>query len=38
VSPPSQTQITPLPSVSEFYLLVFILFFLMMLALSRKRG
>ena len=35
--PPTPTPITPLPSVSQYYLLVFILFFLMMLALSRRR-
>jgi len=37
VSPPSPTPVTPLPSVSQYYLLVFILFFLMLLALSRRR-
>jgi len=38
VSPPTPTPITPLPSVSQYYLLVFILLFLMLLALSRKRS
>jgi len=35
--PPTPTPVTPLPSVSQYYLLVFIMFFLMMLALSRRR-
>jgi len=38
VSPPTPTPTTPLPSVSQYYLLVFILFFLMLLALSRRRS
>jgi hypothetical protein len=38
ISPPTPAPVTPLPSASQYYLLVFILFFLMLLALSRRRS